>query len=261
MTHRSRKLGMLMAIAITALSLGALGAFHASSQGLTAEPKPTDDHIVPPATTVVGKASTLLTTAQCGGHTPPAGTVTCFSIPGNAPVITVFCKNSVAGGKTPAYDPATPGGPGDGDDFKPIKISPLPTFDNGGGAPCTDSLGGTDTSVSNNTHGTWTLTFVHVANDESATEPNGGDKMTVSVPGGGVIVTNTLGCTITVNPAVGGVYKPFKVSGVYDDHSKFTAKTTNLPVATTGGSCPLPASTVTTFNAIYTFAPGVSDGS
>jgi hypothetical protein len=261
MTHRSRKLGMLMAIAIAALSLGALGAFHASSAPLTAEPSPTDDHIVPAATTVTGTANVALTTAQCGGHTPPAGTVTCFSIPGNSPVITVFCKNSVAGGKTPAYDPATPGGPGDGDDFKPIKITPLPTFDNGGGAPCTDSLGGSDTSVSNSTHGVWTLTFKDAATDETAAEPGGGDKMIVSVPGAGVIVTNTLGCTITVNPAVNGVFKAFKVTGAYDDHSKYTVAIANLPVTTTGGSCPLPAATTSTFNAIYNFTPGVSDGS
>jgi hypothetical protein len=252
---------MLVAIAIAALSLGALGAFHASSAPLTAEPSPTDDHIVPAATTVVGTASVNLTTAQCGGHTPPAGTVTCFSIPGSSPVITVFCSNSVAGGKTPAYDPATPGGPGDGDDFKPIIINPLPTFTDAGGAPCTDSLGGSDTSVANKTHGAWKLTFKDAATDESATEPNGGDKMTVTVPGAGVIVTNTLGCTITVNPPVNGVFKNFIVKGTYDDINKFTVAITGLPVTTTGGSCPLPAATTSTFNAIYTFSPGVSDGS
>jgi hypothetical protein len=252
---------MLVAIAIAALSLGALGAFHASSAPLTAEPSPTDDFFMPAGQTVIGTASVNLTTAQCGGHTPPAGTKTCFSIPGATPVITVFCSNSVAGGKTPAYDPASPGGPGDGDDFKPITISPLPTFDDGAGVPCTDSLGGNDTSVSNNTHGAWKLSFKDAATDESATEPNGGDQMIVTLPSGGVIVTNTLGCTITVNPAVNGVFKTFKVTGAYDDVSKYTVAITNLPISTTGGSCPLPATAMSSFFSTYTFSPGVSDGS
>jgi hypothetical protein len=247
MTHRTRKLGLLVAVATAALTIGALGASHVSSAPLAAD---TDDHYSPANATVKGTALTMLTTAQCGGHSPPAGTVTCFSIPGTSPVITVFCTRSLAGGKTPATG------------IKPFKISPLPVFDDGSGTqPCKDSLGGTDKSVANSTHGTWTIGLVDAPNDETQTEPNSGDKLTVSVPGGGVILTNSLGCTITVNPAVGGVFKAFKVTGTYDDHSKFTVATTNLPVTTTGGSCPLPASTVSTFSAIYTFSPGISDGS
>jgi hypothetical protein len=247
MTHRSKKVGMLVAVATAALALSGAGAYHASSAPLAAD---TDDHYSPANTTVTGNAATTLSTAQCGGHTPPAGTVTCFAIPGSSPVIVVFCTRSIAGGKTPATG------------SKPFKISPLPVFDDGSGTkPCTDSLGGTDTSVANSTHGTWTIGLVDAPNDETKTEPNAGDKLTVSVPGAGVIVTNSLGCTITVNPPVGGVFKAFKVTGAYDDHSKFTVSITNLPVTTTGGSCPLPASTISTFNAIYTFTPGVSDGS
>ena len=50
-------------------------------------------------------------------------------------------------------------------------------------------------------------------------------------------------------------------AGVYDDKSKLTISVHNLPVATSGGSCPLPTSTTSTFNATYTFSPGVSDAS
>src|ERR1700682_683718 len=110
MTRRTRKVGLLVAFAAAALAFSGAGAFHASSAPLAKE---TDDSYSPAATTVTGTASTLLSSTQCGGHTPPAGTVTCFSIPGASPVITVFCKNSVAGGKTPATG------------IKPFKISPL----------------------------------------------------------------------------------------------------------------------------------------
>lgn len=264
MYGRTRKLGTIVAAAATAaLALSAVGAHHVSSApAVTSEPSPTDDFYKPASTVVTGTASVALTTAQCGGHAPPAGTVTCFSIPGTSPVITVFCSHSVAGGKTPAYDPATAGGPGDGDDAKAFAINPLPVFNDGSSSqPCTDSLNGTDTSLANNTHGTWKIGLKDAASDESSTEPNTGDKLVVSVPGAGVIVTNSLGCTITVNPPVSGVYKVFKVTGAYDDVSKFTVSITNLPVSTSGGSCPLPANTTSTFNAIYTFSPGVTDGS
>jgi hypothetical protein len=247
---------MLVAVAATAaLTLSAAGA-HASPLAGTPEPSPSDDFYKPANTLVTGTASVLLTTAQCGGHTPPAGTVTCFSIPGTSPVITVFCSHSVAGGTTSAYDPASPGGPGDGDDAKAFHISPLPVFDDQPTHPyCTDSLGGHDTSVANETNGKWTIGLKDLTNDEAGPEPNA-DHLVVNVPKAGVIVTNTLGCTITVAPTAA-----FKVTGAYDDVNKFTVSITNLPIITSGGSCPLPASAVSTFNAIYTFSPGVSDGS
>jgi hypothetical protein len=243
MTGRFRKLGTLVAVAATvALTLSATGA-HAAPRATT----DTDDSYVPANTQVTGTASTLLTTAQCGGHSPPAGTVTCFSIPGTSPVITVFCKNSVAGGKTPATG------------IGAFHISPLPTFDNGAGTPCTDSLGGKDTSTANETNGKWMIKLLDskaAADETPGTEPNAGDKLQVTVPKAGVIVTNTLGCTITVAPSAA-----FKVKGAYDDVSKFTVSITNLPIITSGGSCPLPASAVSTFNAVYTFSPGVTDKS
>ena len=166
---------------------------------------------------------------------------TTFSVPATSPVITVTCTHSAAGGKTPATG------------LGMFAINPLPVFNDGTGRPCTDSLGGTVTTT---TSGAWKIGFVDKASDETSAEPSAGDKLQIIIPKGGAVVHTSEGCTITVAPS-----GAFTISGVYDDKSKLTLSIHNLPVATSGGSCPLPTSTTSTFSATYTFSPGVSDAS
>src|ERR1700676_5365950 len=142
MTGRTRKLGTIVAVAATAtLAFSAVGA-HASSAA-----KDADDHYSPANTQVSGHSSS--TTFTVGG------------------VITVTCTNSDAGGHTPATG------------LGAFAISPLPTFNDGGTAPCTDNFGGTDTTV---TKGAWKLQMKDAAGDETQTEPNSGDTLRVTGP-------------------------------------------------------------------------------
>lgn len=162
---------------------------------------------------------------------------TVFSVAAGAIVVT--CTKSVASGTTPTTGLGT------------FTIKP-PTFSDGTG-PCTDNLGGTDTT---STSGTWKIGSIDQANDETGSEPNTGDKLFVIVPKAGAVVHNSLGCTITVAPNA-----PFTVTGKYNDVSTFTVSISNLPIKVVGGAqCPTNATT-STFKGTYVFSPGVSDAS
>lgn len=224
MTSRKHKLVAVVGMAAAAaLTFGAVGAHTASAA--SAKATDSDDHYNPANTVVNGHSSSTVFTVG---------------------PITVTCTNSNAGGKTPAKG------------LKAFNLSPLPTFNDGSAsAPCTDTVGGSDTTTTNNTNGKWKIGFKDAANDESQTEPNSGDKLVVTVPKAGAIVNNSLGCTITVAPN-----GAFKVTGSYDDVNTFTVNITNLPIKVTGptGVCPL-SSTTSSFKGTYTFTPGVSDAS
>jgi hypothetical protein len=248
---RTRK-SLLVGIAVAStVGLGASLALAATD---------TDDHYGKLATKVTGKAIvSSAETSRCtiNNVAPPAGTVTCFSVPGSAPTLTVYCKRSIAGGTTPSS--ATAG-------LAPFAISPLPVFDNGpktggGTLPCTDNLGGTEINkVQQGINGhTWTIQELDGDGTagETAAEPNStGDRLSVRVPQHGVIVTTSQGCQIVVAP--GGDYNAV---GTYNDSFQFNVALTNLPVTITKlkTSCPLPAiTTTTTFKAFYNFYLGTT---
>jgi hypothetical protein len=210
-------------VTLAAASIAAL-AFSAVLAHASPQAGDTDDHYKPAATVIKGTSSK-----------------TTFSVPASSPVITVTCTHSAAGGKTPATGLGT------------FAINPLPVFNDGTGNPCKDSLGGHETTK---TSGAWKIGFVDKGSDETSAEPNSGDRLKIIIPQGGAVVTTSEGCVITVAPN-----GPVTVSGAYNDKGVLTLAIGNLPVKTTGGSCPLPASTTSTFHATYTFSPAVSDAS
>jgi hypothetical protein len=189
------------------LAVSALVALTLGATTTGAAPLATGNHIVPASTTVSGKSTSTVFAA--GG-------------------ITVTCTNSVAGGKTPKAGLSFP-------------IKPLPTFNDGSSAPCTDSFGGTDITT---TSGKWTLKFINPT------------ELEIVVPIKGAVVSNSLGCTITVAPTKA---YDVKAAGNYDGVSKLTVKITTLPITVTGGlQCPTTA-TKSSFTATYTFTPGMSE--
>lgn len=212
-----------------------------------------DDHYKPAKTGITGTAvATAAETEACtvNNVAPPPGTVTCFSVPGESPTITVYCTHSTSGGTTPATGLGL------------FAVKPSPVFNdgynkNGTPKPCTDSLGGTETTKIS---GTWEIGGIDAANDESSGEPNSGDGIKVVVPKAGAVVITSQGCQITIAPN-----GPYTATGAYDDHSKFTVALTNVPVTVSKlkAGCPLPAGVPlkSTFKAIYVFVPGVSDAS
>jgi hypothetical protein len=121
------------------------------------------------------------------------------------------------------------------------------------GQPCVDAVGFTQVISSS---GTWKIRLVDGANDETSTEPSAGDKVKLIIPQNGLIDQGSYGCLLTFAPTA-----PITVTGTYDDHDAFTFGPMDLPVATSGGSCPLPPLTTSVFKGTYTFSPGVSDGS
>ncbi len=218
MKGKTRKASVLFATAALAVSLSTVWA-HASPTA-----SDSDDHYNPAGTTVKGTS-----------------TKTTFSVPATSPVITVTCTHSSAGGKTPATG------------LGAFTISPRPVFNDGKGKPCTDNLGGTETTT---TSGTWKIQEIDAAGDESQSEPNSGDKLQVTVPKGGAVVHTSEGCTITVAPN-----GAFKVPGSYNDVNTFVVSISNLPIKVTGGAiCPTTATT-SSFNGTYTFSPHVGDAS
>ena len=225
MTGKKSKIGAMVVAAAASLTLGVGVAHSAHASGSTPFSTDTDDNLTPASTAVTGTSHK-----------------TVFSVAAGAIVVT--CTLSKAKATTPATG------------LGPVNLTSPPTFTDGGNppAPCTDNLGATDTTA---TSGTWTLKFVDAPNDETGTEPNAtGDKMQIVVPQGGAVVTNSLGCTITVAPN-----GPFTVTGKYDDTSKLHVSITNLPISVAGGpQCPTNATT-STFQGTYTFSPGVHDGS
>src|SRR5437879_9637533 len=241
--NRTRKAGVLVTSMVAVLGVSTVLA-HAGPA------TDTEDHYSLANTQLYGVAAGK--PAQCPTTGAPTTFVSCFSVPGNAPTLTVYCKNSTAGGITPA---AT----------APLGYFPLnhlPTFHDGTG-PCTDSLGGTESNlVQQGTNGhKWQIKEVDKANDETGTvEPNAtGDSLNVLVPQAGVIVTTSQGCKITVSPSGDAV-----VGGSYNDAGVYHTVTTTLHVIVQKlkTSCPLPAgvSITTTFYAIYTFHSGSPTG-
>jgi len=240
---RFRKAGVAVAAVATTL---ALGTVMVSATG------DADDHYggVAAGTQLVGVATGL--PSQCPAPGRPTGTVTCFSVPGKAPTLTVYCKFSTSGDKMPAA--TAPLG------FN--NLNQLPVFSDGGTKPCTDSLGGSDTSkVTQGTNGhLWATQENDKLSDEATAEPNAtGDTMQVRVPQGSVVVTTSQGCKITVSPSGDSL-----VGGAYNDAGVFHVATTTLAVsiAKLSNSCPLPvtASVMTTFYAIYVFHAGTASG-
>jgi hypothetical protein len=193
------------------------------------------------ALAAAGMAALTLGTATTGAapltgnHIVPASTTvsgkstsTVFIAGG----ITVTCTNSVAGGKTPA----------DGLSFA---IKPLPSFNDGTStAPCTDSFGGTDMTA---TSGKWSLKFINPT------------ELDIVVPKDGAVVTNSIGCKITLAPAKA---YDVKAPNDYDGISKLTLNIPTkggLPITITGGlQCPVTAKTAS-FSAVYTFTPGMAE--
>lgn len=232
------------ATAVSAAVVMALGAALVHAAPATSD---SDDNYKPANTHITGTATG--TPAQCPTIGRPAGTVTCFSVPGQKPTMTVYCTHSTSGGLTPATGLGL------------FVVNPPVVFNDGYTGttpkPCTDTLGGTETTV---VSGTWKIGGIDAANDEGSAEPNSGDKAEVIVPQAGAVVNTSQGCRITVAPN-----GPYTAIGPYDDHSKFTVPVTNVPVIVTKlkSSCPLPANVplLSTFFATYIFSPGVSDGS
>jgi hypothetical protein len=172
----------------------------------------------------------------------------------------VYCKNSTSSSTTPSTASA-------GLATVPVKV--LPVFNDGytsTGAPkpCTDNLGGTETTkVQQGINGhVWTVGAiegtVNGGPDESVTEPDSScvpsstrtcDKVKVLVPQHGVIVTTSQGCQIIVAPNA-----DYLAVGAWNENDMFNVNLTNLPVTITKlkTSCPLPAITTnTTFKAFY----------
>jgi hypothetical protein len=95
---------------------------------------------------------------------------------------------------------------------------------------CKDSMGGTDTISGPNVNGPWDLTEIDAAK-ETATEPNTGDGMSLTVPKGGATVTSTAlkGCTVTLAPKVAS-----SIIGVYNDNNQDVVKKALIPVSSKG---------------------------
>jgi hypothetical protein len=164
------------------------------------------------------------------------GTTTTFTGTVSTVTVTEHCTASSTSGKTPAHG---------------LVMAVAPVSFTG----CTDNFKGTDTVK---TSGVWHVTFVDAPNDEAATEPNSGDKLSVTVPIKGATVVSSAdpGCTITVAPTA-----PAHTVGAYNDVNTLTIKNAPLPVALSSG-CPGGATTATAhFTATYIVTPGVHDAS
>jgi len=183
--------------------------------------------------------------ADTDDHYSPAGTViksTSSKVVVSASGVSLTCTNSSTSGKTPATGLGS-------------FTTSRPTFNDGGlpAKPCTDSLGGTDTIT---TSGTWTVGLIDAANDETAAEPNSGDRVKLIVPKSGVVDHNSFGCVVTVAPS-----GPITVTGVYNDHNKLTVNAKNVPGSISGPTFCHPGTGTASLQATYTLSPGLSDAS
>jgi hypothetical protein len=188
-------------------------------------------------------AATVITTAAVGasaaggGHftTPPAGTKVTGNLKTgtfmvfkgtiNGIPITVNCKTFTSTGKIPA---------------KGLSITiKVPTIKG-----CTDSIGGTDTLVSNQTNGKWKTT---------ETIAPGGDTVKLVIPKDGATFTSSLlpACTLTAEPSAAG-----SVAGPYDNVNTVTVTNGKIPLSSSG--CSASSSTV---SATVVFSPNVSGAS
>jgi hypothetical protein len=232
-TRRPQKMASLMVVAAASvLTFGSVGVRAAPTVASTADP---DDRYVPAATQVSLQSTSIVFGVTANGQ----------------PSVTITCTDSAGGGKTPAAGLAA------------FKLNPVLAFDDGPGHPCMDNLGFTDTITTNTTFGSWKVGFTDstqpggsTSGDESATEPNSGDKLILTIPQAGMVINNSTGCVFNVAPS-GSV----KVKGSYDDAGKLVFHT-GMVIAITGPSSICPDGPgATTFQTTYTLTPGVSDGS
>ncbi len=180
----------------------------------------TDDHFSSPSGTVVT-------------GTNKAGTDITFKGTINGLPITVNCTSFKASGKLPATGLS-------------VTLSAPPAI-----TGCKDTLGGTDTIKTNQTNGKWKVVEIDAANDENATEPNTGDKVSLVVPKAGATFTSSIvsGCTITAAPT-----KPASITGPYNDNGTVSDSNAPIPVSASGCS----ASTATVSGTIL-LSPAVHD--
>jgi hypothetical protein len=199
-----RKLGISTFGVVGALLLTA-GVVHAATSS------DTEDHFSAKAGTIV-KGS-----LKSGTKMTFVGTITGISV-------TVTCTTFTGSGAVPAKGLS-------------VTLSKPPTI-----SGCTDSLGGTDTVVTNQTNGKWKLSEVDAANDESAAEPNTGDKARLTIPKAGASFSSSIlsGCTITAAPN-----GPASITGSYNDKGTDTVKHASIPVVGSGSFCTATASAVT----------------
>jgi hypothetical protein len=234
--NRTPRWSVFAAVSVVALAFGLV-----LTQASAAE---TDDYYIVKGVPSTGSVHVTGTSSKTVFSVPPTGG------------ITVTCTHSAAGGTPPARAAG----------LAAFAISPLPVFNDGKTStgtikPCTDNLGGTETTTTNNLNGKWTIREIDNASEtETSVEPNSGDRLVVIVPKAGAIVKTSEGCTITVAPsgavAVFGAYTD-GVNGVY----RFTVAITNLPIHVSGGAACPTAATTSSFHAVYTFTPAVRDGS
>jgi hypothetical protein len=118
-----------------------------------------------------------------------------------------------------------------------------PTFSDGGGAPCTDSLGFSDSFSTNSTNGKWSVKELDFTNkgagDETLAEPNAtGDRIALTIPQAGLVDTNSTGCVVTAAPS-----GPATLKGSYDDAGTARFSGVTVPVSESS-SCPTTSGTV-----------------
>lgn len=167
-----------------------------------------------------------------------------FSVPSTVPSMVVTCTASSFAGKTGTR----------------LKFGiGLPSFSDGGGAPCTDNLGFTDTFQSSSANGPWTLAERDFSNagvgDEGLAEPNAtGDRMVIRLPMAGLTDTNNWPCSFTFAPS-GAVV----IGGAYNDAGTLTIKGAKVPVTVSGPSFCGPASQTVTVTVSYRLSPALFD--
>lgn len=209
-----RKL-LLSALAVATVSIATAATVYAAGS------TDTDDHFsLAAGTTVTGALKT-------GTDMTLTGNIDSFPV-------TVKCTSFKASGKVPATGLS-------------VTLSKPPTI-----SGCTDSLGGTDTVTTNQTTGKWKLSEIDAPNDETATEPNTGDKLKLTIPKAGATFSSSLlgsGCVITAAPSA-----PANLTGKYDDKSTDTV--TNAAIAVSGAGCTASSSTI---SATVVVSPGVHD--
>lgn len=186
------------------------------------------------AAAVAGGATLALAPSvyAAGAHLSPANTVITANLQSGTTLnfsetvdgfpLNVQCTTATASGKTPAAGLS-------------VTLPQPPTF-----SGCTDSLGGSDTVVTNQTNAKWKL----VANST-------GTLFTLKVPKAGATFTSSLvsGCVITVAPA-----GTASIKGAYDNVNTWTIKGAKFPIS--GSGCTTSATSAATGTLVFT--PNVS---
>ena len=183
----------------TVLTLGAAVAMVALAAGSAMAAGDTDDSLSPASTTF---------TITNSGNIKFTGAINGISV-------TVTCTSVKLTAKTRASGL-----------IADVTSSPPVTF-----SGCTDSFFGTDTVT---TSGTWTLTEIDAANDDTSTEPtpagSSGDQLAINIPQGGATFKSSAlsGCTVTANAS-----NP--TSSSFNDQNSATF--TSAPISVTGSGC------------------------